>query len=105
MTDEQFNPSDHTVDEVNAYLADADEAERQRVLEAEKADKDRSTVKAPEAPDAPQGQPELQARTLKDEGKRVPEAEGEKYEKGYDGHSPARDAGEDLTLAAVTKGA
>lgn len=44
-----FDPSDHTVDEVNAYLADADEAERQRVLDAEAAGKGRKTVQAPES--------------------------------------------------------
>lgn len=30
-----FQPDDRTVDEVNAYLADADQAERERVLQAE----------------------------------------------------------------------
>lgn len=45
--DGPFDPSKHKVDEVNAYLADADEAERDRVLEAEQAGKDRATVSAP----------------------------------------------------------
>lgn len=48
-SDGPFEPSDHTVDEVNSYLArdDVDEAERQRVIDAEKAGKDRKTVQAP----------------------------------------------------------
>lgn len=102
------NPSGYTVGQVNAYLATADEDEVRRVLEAEQGGHQRvGILEGPHATpeDDAKDQPELQARTLEDEGKRVPEAEGEKYEKGYDGHSPARDAGEDLTLAAVTKGA
>lgn len=43
---EAFNPSDHNVDVVLAHLADADEAERNRVLAAEQADKKRSTILA-----------------------------------------------------------
>ena len=48
------NPSDYTVDEVNAYLASADDAERQRVLDAESGDggRQRTTVKAPASGDA-----------------------------------------------------
>jgi hypothetical protein len=49
MGDQQFDPSEHTVDEVNEHLAKADDAERQRVLDAEKSGKNRSTVAAPAA--------------------------------------------------------
>lgn len=42
---EQFDPSEHTVDEVNKYLADADEAERDRVLADEAKGQNRSTIK------------------------------------------------------------
>lgn len=53
MADEtQFDPSEHTVAEVNEHLATADEAERKRVLDAEAAGKNRSTV-SPPAGDAP----------------------------------------------------
>lgn len=51
--DDQFDPSDHSVDEVNAHLANAAEAERQRVLDAEAAGKDRATVRTP-SPDSDQ---------------------------------------------------
>lgn len=43
---ELFDPSDHTVDEVEAYLATADDAERERVLAAEKAGKARKSLHA-----------------------------------------------------------
>ena len=103
MTDEQFNPSDHTVDEVNAYLATADEAERQRVLDAEAADKNRSTVKAPEA-DPEAKVTETKAETFSAAAEATSEPEGEKYQKGYDGFVPSRDGDNpvDLTLAGVT---
>ena len=39
-----FDPSTHTVSEVNAYLASADEAEYDRVMAAEVAGKNRSTI-------------------------------------------------------------
>lgn len=39
-----FNPSEHSVDEVDAYLNEADEAERERVLDAEAADKNRKAL-------------------------------------------------------------
>jgi len=41
---EEFNPSEHTVNEVNEYLAKSDEDEKALVLEAEAADKNRTTV-------------------------------------------------------------
>lgn len=40
----QYDPSDHTVDEVNAYLANADDDERDRVLEAERSGKGRTSI-------------------------------------------------------------
>lgn len=39
-----FDPSAHSVDEVSAYLADADDAERERVLAAEAEGKARKTL-------------------------------------------------------------
>lgn len=44
--DGKFDPSDHTVDEVWEYLEDADDAERQRVLDAEKAGKNRKAFQS-----------------------------------------------------------
>ena len=35
MAEQSYNPADYTVDDVNAYLADASQEERARVLEAE----------------------------------------------------------------------
>jgi hypothetical protein len=47
MTTEQlFDPAEHNVAEVLAYLERADDTERDRVLGAEKAGKDRSSVAA-----------------------------------------------------------
>lgn len=39
-----FNPSERSVDEVDAYLNEADEAERERVLDAEAAGKNRKAL-------------------------------------------------------------
>lgn len=114
MTDQTFttesNPADFTVEQVNAYLATADEAERTRVLDAEKSGKDRSTVKAPEATTPPEGDgttPGLdtsKAQTVTEAGANQAELVGEAYEKGYHGHVPSRDGDNpvDLTLAGVT---
>ena len=44
VEEEAFDPAEHTVAEVEAYLADADEAERERVLEAERAGEARRTL-------------------------------------------------------------
>ncbi|MEU0465024.1 hypothetical protein ABZ215_13555 [Amycolatopsis sp. NPDC006131] len=41
---EPFDPGDHTVTEVMAYLDDADDVERARVLDAEKAGKNRRGI-------------------------------------------------------------
>ena len=41
---EEFNPDNHTVAEVNNYLSDASDEERERVLEAERAGQNRSTI-------------------------------------------------------------
>lgn len=43
-TDEQFNPEQHTVKDVEAYLEDADDDERVRVLQAEADGKARPTL-------------------------------------------------------------
>lgn len=40
----EFDPADHNVDDVLAYLATADGAERERVLAAEQAGKARTTI-------------------------------------------------------------
>lgn len=42
--EDQFDPSKHKVEEVNAYLADADEEERERVLAAERDGKARTSI-------------------------------------------------------------
>jgi hypothetical protein len=39
-----FDPSAHTVEEVNAYIAGVGDDEKQRVLDAEKAGKNRTSV-------------------------------------------------------------
>ncbi len=39
-----FDPSEHTVEDVQAHLADADEAETERVLDAERNGKNRSSL-------------------------------------------------------------
>lgn len=43
-TPEEFNPSDATVEEVQDYLAGADDTERERVLAAEAAGKKRKSL-------------------------------------------------------------
>jgi hypothetical protein len=98
----ESDPKDFTVDQVNAHLADADEAERERVLALETGPdgKDRSTVKAPES------EPDTNApQTVQEAGETQTHLEGEKYRKGYDGYVPSRDGDnpEDLTLAGVLK--
>lgn len=71
MTD--FNPSEHNVDEVVAYLEQADTDEQTRVLEAEADDKDRATIRdwtapAPDAPTAPAPEPEADPKPEDDDG-------------------------------------
>lgn len=41
----RFDPAEHTVAQVNDYLADVDETERDRVLAAEKAGKARTSIR------------------------------------------------------------
>lgn len=41
---EPFDPSGHSVEDVLAYLAEADDAERERVLAAERDGKNRKTI-------------------------------------------------------------
>ena len=55
-TETEFDPAEHTVDEVNDHLQEADPAEVERVLQEEAAGKDRATVHAPSTPDAPEDQ-------------------------------------------------
>lgn len=43
-SDERFDPGENTVDEVESYLATADEDERERVLAAESAGKSRKSI-------------------------------------------------------------
>lgn len=42
--DNLFDPADHKIEEVQAYLADADDAERERVLASERDGKARVTI-------------------------------------------------------------
>lgn len=49
MADEPYDPSQHTVDEVQEYLATADDAERDRVLAAERDGKARVGILGDEA--------------------------------------------------------
>lgn len=108
MSETQYDPSEHTVDEVNEHLATADDAERERVLKAEAEGKNRSTVKAPESGDGTTpGLDTSSADTFDQAAEKATEPEGEAYQKGYFGHAPSRDGDNpvDLTLAAVTKGA
>jgi hypothetical protein len=44
VPDTEFDPSEHKVTEVNAYMTGASEDEQARVLEDEQAGKDRSTI-------------------------------------------------------------
>lgn len=39
-----YDPSEHTVDEVNAHLAEVDDAERDRILAAEAAGRNRTGI-------------------------------------------------------------
>lgn len=110
---EQFNPSDHNVDDVNAYLETASDDERARVLQAETEGQSRKGILegthavkvAPEDQDG--GAPkvtETKAATFKEAAKAASEPEGEAYQKGYMGYAPSRDGKDpvDLTLAGVT---
>lgn len=117
MTDEQQttmkagdNPDDFTVDQVTAFLATADDAEKARVIEAEKHGQGRKGIVGEDEP-APEAEPESKptvdtskADTVEQAGAKHTEAQGEKYQKGYDGFVPSRDGDNpvDLTLAAVT---
>lgn len=42
--DNEFDPSEHTVDEVNTFLEKADPVDRERVLAAEAAGKNRKSI-------------------------------------------------------------
>lgn len=95
MSDEQYDPNEHTVQEVNDYLAslpadDDGAAEYERVYKAEQAGQNRSTVKAPApAPQDPQegaGTPEAtttKAQTFQDAAEAATPAD-----RGYLGYSP-----------------
>lgn len=101
MTETQYDPSDYTVDQVNDYLADADDAERERVLDAERTGKNRVGIVGEQAEPT---DPSTQGGALPvTEAASEPQA-GEKYEKGYEGYVPSRDGDNpvDLTLSAVT---
>jgi septal ring factor EnvC (AmiA/AmiB activator) len=60
------NPADHSVEEINAYLArdDVDAAEKQRVVDAEAAGKNRSSVKY--QPESPADQTPVDSQTVTD---------------------------------------
>lgn len=102
MSDETttYDPSEHTVDEVNAYLDEhPDEAAAVLAKEAE-AEKPRTGItEGPHKAVTTEGG----AKTVEQAGAEVPQATGEKYEKGYDGFVPSRDGDktEDLTLQGV----
>lgn len=70
----EFNPTDHTVAEVNAHLESADADERERVLAAEAAGKNRSTVAAP-ADDTETAEPEGKGLTVVESAVEDPHAE------------------------------
>lgn len=117
MTEQQFttasDPSDFTVDQVKDYLAtlDGDDAEVQRVLEAERTGKARvSLLEAIEG--TPEGDGttpglETKAATFQEAAEQALEASGEAYEKGYFGYVPSKDGDhpEDLSVAGVIKAA
>jgi len=99
---EPYDPSKHKVDEVQKHLdslPDTDEgkAERQRILEAEAAGQNRSTLVNAGKPKTTEG------AKFADAAKAVPEVEGEHYRQGYVGAPPSVAKGEDLTLAGVLK--
>lgn len=90
-----YEPSDYTVDEVNAYLATADDTERSRVLGAETAGKGRvgilhATTRAPDAPaqapDAPRDT-ETRGQTFVAAASAATPDDGQ----GFYGHSPERE--------------
>lgn len=101
MAETQYDPNDYTVDEVNAYLADASEDEKARVLQAERDGQARKGIVGDQEPTSG---PSTEGGALPvTEAASAPQA-GEKYEKGYEGYAPSRDGDNpvDLTLAAVT---
>lgn len=95
----ESNPADFTVDQVNAHLASADQAERDRVLALESGTdgKDRSTVQAPAV--------ETKGETFQEAAANVTTSPVEAYRQGYFGEVPSRDGDnpEDLTLQGVLK--
>lgn len=61
MADDQtttpgYNPADYTVEQVNDYLKTADDAERERVLEAERDGKARTGIVGDGSDDSPEGE-------------------------------------------------
>ena len=95
-----YDPSEHTVDEVNAYLDEHPE-QAEAVLAAEgEAEKPRVGItEGPHAVTTTGG-----GQTVTEAGEHALVSTGEKYEKGYDGFVPSRDGDNpvDLSLAAVT---
>jgi hypothetical protein len=71
----QFNPTDHTVAEVNEHLATADADERERVLAAEAEGKNRSTVTAPADDETTEAEPEGKGLTVVESAVEDPHAE------------------------------
>lgn len=114
---DKFDPADFTVDEVNTYLADADDAEVARVLKAEADGQARKgIVEGPHAAqDGPEDPAEGETPTSYSQGfhgdlanaaergaKTVTEAaEHDEDEKGYRGTLPDADNRPDLTLQGV----
>ena len=94
-----YDPADHTVDEVNAYL-DENPDQREAVLAAEAEGENRKGIV-----EGPHSTPtEGDGQTVTEAGEGATEPEGEAYQKGYHGFVPSRDGDNpvDLTLAAVT---
>lgn len=101
MSETQFNPSDHTVDEVNAYLAEHPD-ESGAILTAEEDGQARKGIL--EGPHATPAEDTNAPQTVEQAGEAQTVPAGEKYEKGYEGFVPSRDGDNpvDLSLAGVT---
>lgn len=100
MTDtETYNPADHTVDEVNAYLAEHPD-EVGAVLTAEENGEGRKGIL--EGPHATPADETTEGKTFTEAAKDVKPLEGEHYQRGYIGEPPSKAKGQDLSVAGVT---
>lgn len=105
-----FNPDDHTVAEINDYLATANDDERERVLAAEREGQARTTVNGLHAADTTttnegSGETTTKAQTFADAAERA-----EPHDVGRIGYSPEaertgrRDKGLSQSNPAVMEG-